>query len=123
MIEEKSSPEPSLSLTELDLLLSMEGWGDECVKFVRMHLGDHPDFRGNAIEIQPNTDTPRIGHAVLTSESDLGHVAIVTNIQDDYIVVSESNYVAKDRISHGRKIPKDSHIIRGYFDFSTAGTH
>lgn len=41
-----------------------------------------------------STDTPYIGGAVQLNEGKLGHVAIVTDVIDDRIIIRERNYIA-----------------------------
>ena len=55
---------------------------------------------------------PALGGMVITNESN-GHVAVVEEIEDDSIVVSEQNYKGKYIIST-RKISLDDPKIQGY---------
>ncbi len=55
---------------------------------------------------------PAKGGMVITDESN-GHVAVVEEVKDDAIVVSEQNYAGRYIVS-SREIPMDDPIIRGY---------
>jgi len=58
------------------------------------------------------TEVPQIGCIVVTSESG-GHVAVVEDISDEGIVVSEQNYLGLYQVSN-RVIALDDEIVLGY---------
>jgi len=84
----------------------------QCVTYVKRF---YPEIRGNAIDIQPNTDTPSIGALVLTTESYFGHVALISDIQNGNLILSESNYNWDGLITNGRELATSSPYIRGYY--------
>jgi surface antigen len=57
--------------------------------------------------------TPDKDSVLVTSESSLGHVAIVEDVTPETIVISEMNYVRWGIISR-RVIPRDYRAIKGY---------
>lgn len=77
----------------------------------------HPEFRGYAGDVVPNSSEPRVGASVLTNEP-TGHAAIIVAIYEGSLVLAESNYYGDERVSVGRKIQIDDPRIRGYFDFN-----
>ena len=71
------------------------------------------DLLDNAEDAGYVTSTvPAQGGMVITNESK-GHVAVVEEVKDDSIIVSEQNYKVLHIVST-RKIPVDSSIIQGY---------
>lgn len=60
-------------------------------------------------------DGPKVGDVIITNEDPTyGHVAVINKIlPNGDIMLSESNYRQKDRISHDRKISKNSSKIYG----------
>ena len=89
-----------------------------CVPYVRERTGIQlfgwaGSFLERAIENGYETgDIPKIGAIVVTNEGG-GHVAVVEDIKNDYIVVSEQNFKGLYVISQ-REIPYDDHHIQGY---------
>lgn len=84
----------------------------QCVPWAREYSGK-PVY-GVAKWIIPNSQDPAVGGVMLTNESGYGHVAVVTSINGDSIEVMERNYVSGWITK--RQIPKNSSVIRGYFD-------
>ena len=88
-----------------------------CVEYARLWAGGHPDFRGNADQIQPNSAYGQVGFAVLTTEN-LPHVAIIKDETETEWILAEANYEGDGTVQHGRRLAKDSPKIRGYFNFN-----
>jgi len=86
-----------------------------CVEWVKAQKGIKRSM-GDAYEWDTPYDKPFVGAVVVTRESDLGHVGIVTdvNLDEGYIVISEKNY-APCTVTHGRKLPINSPLIEGYW--------
>ena len=83
-----------------------------CVKFARKFSG--VPVYGKAWEIVPNTHIPIVGSVVLTREGPFnGHAAVVLAVENNQIVLGESNYVDCE-ITYGRKLDISSQTIRGY---------
>ena len=59
---------------------------------------------------------PAIGAIVVTKEGSVGHVAIVEDIRDGKIILSEANYDNKGigTVGHGRKLSVSDKRIKGY---------
>lgn len=89
------------------------GYTGQCVGYIRYATGKN--FSGNAWEIIPNWDTPDIGIVVITTEGP-GHVALITEIQGEELILSESNYYNDEQVTHGRKLNMNSNVIRGYYN-------
>ena len=85
----------------------------ECVPWVKAQFGITRSI-GAAKNWQPNTQIPTIGAVVITRESSLGHVGLVTDIQNGYLIISEKNYVGCT-VTHGRKLDVNSPLIIGYW--------
>lgn len=91
--------------------------GGQCVEFVQSYLNlwGNPYFKGTAIDIPLNANFPEIGWVVLTTEGPVGHVAVITDVLEDRLILVESNYGDDETILVGRELPLDSPFIRGYF--------
>jgi surface antigen len=59
------------------------------------------------------TSEPQVGSIVVTSESKLGHVAIVQSISNEKLLIKEMNAVGWNKVST-RWLPINSVYIRGY---------
>ena len=106
----------------IDRYKRMDGeHGGQCVEFIQRELDTYysnPTFRGVAGKIEPNSVEPKLLSAVITQESRLGHTALIIDIADDYLILSESNLIEnEERIKVGRQLKKDNELIIGYFDF------
>lgn len=86
-------------------------YADNCVMYAKYVLG-HSGALGVAKDIKPNTQTPVVGGIVLTSEGQFGHVAVILEVSDTSLLVTEANYIP-DTIST-RSIQLDDPSIRGY---------
>ena len=84
-----------------------------CVSTARALTGINVGPIGLAKNHPINTDTPIIGGIVITTESYAGHLATVTGIDENYIYVTDGNYVPCAVTK--RKIKRDDPVIRGYF--------
>lgn len=62
--------------------------------------------------IPTNSDQAKEGGLVITNEGRVGHVAVVTEVRDDSIVIEEANYI-RGKITK-RVIAKGSNVIKGY---------
>lgn len=114
--EIKKEPE-----TLFEKVTLLEGtYGGQCLAFIQRLFESyytHPEFRGMARNIEPNSIEPKVNNVVLTDESKKGHAALIIAIEGDELILAESNY-AKDEIIHvGRRLNiQDEHIV-GYFNF------
>lgn len=98
---------------DLELVQAISGWGGECVRLARMYYPHLP--RGNAVDIEPNSTKPEVGSFVLTTETEYGHIAIITDIKDDVLTLTESNVNGDEMITHDRTMSVDDPRIRGYY--------
>lgn len=99
--------------------------GGECVYFVQQFTGrlkncDRVDceakkFRGYAGDIEPNSDMPHVGSAVLMDYK-MAHAAVIVGIGSEEMSIVESNFGLDGKVST-RRIRKDDPHIRGYYDF------
>jgi hypothetical protein len=91
-----------------------------CVRYVRAKTGFTQSFgpkgkEGWARYFPVNSNQPSAGAVIVTYESSLGHVGIVSHWDDSYVYLeSEANY-SRCRITYGRKIPRNSKLIKGYY--------
>ena len=85
----------------------------QCVTWVKAQLGMTQSI-GNARNWKPNTQIPTIGSVVITKESAAGHVGLVTDIQDEYLIISEKNFTPCT-VTHGRKLSVNDPVIIGYY--------
>lgn len=85
------------------------GW---CVSWLQHLLNFPAGFRGNAWEIRPNSQTPKIGSIVLFRI----HAALIVGRIGDQLILAESNINGDRRILIGRTVPIDAPNIRGYFE-------
>lgn len=95
-------------------------YGGQCVEWLQAIFNSyktHPEFRGRAGDIPPNTKQPTVGAVVITSEGSVGHVALIIEIDDEELVLAESNISGDEIVRIGRRIRKDSEYIVGYFNF------
>lgn len=83
-----------------------------CVLFAKTMLGIKESL-GVAKDIKPTSPVPYVGGLVITNESEFGHVAVITEIKNGYLYLTESNYV-HCKITYNRKLPIDSQKIKGY---------
>lgn len=88
-----------------------------CVNYAHAVLGIKQPI-GWARNQPINSKEPVENSIVVTTESSVGtssgHLAVVTEVKTDGIVVSEANYI-RGKITHGRFIAFDSGLIRGYY--------
>lgn len=64
----------------------------------------------------PNPDVLKVGDVLITNESPIfGHVAVINDIKDGQLQLTESNYYLNGRIHHTRKISGFSKSILGVF--------
>lgn len=86
----------------------------QCIFGVRRLLGiGRAQISGIAKYIPTNSDEPRIGAVIKTSESDDGHVGVVLSFTESRIVVAESNYKGDERFGI-REISRQNPQIEGY---------
>ena len=91
------------------------GRGGQCVAFIQRFLGVTGDFRGYAGDINPNTNTPRVGRIVLLDYK-IGHAALIIGFDGEWLELAESNYNLDEIVTVGRKLNINDASIRGYFD-------
>jgi len=86
-----------------------------CVPWVKAQLGI-TESMGDAKDWKPNTQIPTIGAVVITRESSLGHVGLVTDYDpaQGIITISEKNFV-HCTVTHGRKLSVNNPTIVGYW--------
>lgn len=82
-----------------------------CVNFVKAYLGVKDEIWGWAARITPTDTEPQIGDVVLTTEGG-GHAAVITDIKDGMLSITEANYFSCRVTS--RTLPMNSSKIRGY---------
>lgn len=111
-------PEETIK-TPPDAILGLSGYVGQCISLAKIHANAMGEKWGNARDIKPNSQEPNIGNLVLTNESHLGHVAVITDIRDNQLILSESNLNWDGLVTHGRELSATSTVIRGYFDLST----
>lgn len=91
--------------------------GSSCVNYAHAVVGIKQPI-GWARNQPINSKQPAVKSIVVTTESSVGtrsgHLAVVTEVKPDGIVVSEANYV-RGKITHGRFIAFNSGKIRGYY--------
>ena len=115
--------QPTTQLVVVDKAKNMDGkHGGQCVEFIQRLFNSfytHPEFRGIAGNIQPNSENPKVGDAILLKEGPIGHVALIIEIEKDDIILTESNYSKynDEIVNVGRRIQKDNERIVGYFTF------
>jgi surface antigen len=54
---------------------------------------------GNARDWPVNSQTPKVGAIVVTYESRLGHVGLVTKVDETMVTIREMNYIGYNRVS------------------------
>lgn len=69
---------------------------------------------GNARNWPVTSKVPSVGAVVVTYESRPGHVALVTGIEGDFLILSEANY-SRCRVTHGRRLNIHSSLIKGFW--------
>lgn len=85
-----------------------------CVSYAKFKTGFTKSI-GAARNWPVNSDQPSIGAVIVTYESALGHVGIVSHWDATYVYLeSEANY-SRCRMTYGRKIPIGSPLIKGYW--------
>jgi hypothetical protein len=84
-----------------------------CVNYAHAVVGIKQPI-GLAKNQPMNSKTPTEGAIVVTNESSAGHLAIITEVREDGIVLKEANYT-HGKITEGRFLAFDSGRIRGYF--------
>lgn len=85
-----------------------------CVLYLEQKYGFNIGSIGQAKNWPINSQTPEVGEVVITSESNLGHVAKIMDIREGNLILDESNY-SKCQHTTGRKLPIDSPLIKGYW--------
>lgn len=93
----------------------------QCTYYVKSIRTDLPAQMGNAGQYLVNArrygystgSSPVVGSIMVTSESWVGHVAMVVAVSGDAVTIREMNYVAPYVVSQ-RTISRSSGVIRGY---------
>jgi len=86
---------------------------DYCIHYVKSKGVNIESPVVYAKNIVPNTDGACVGCGVLLSAGRFGHIGFVEEIIDDYLLISESNYIDCGQIST-RSIWLNDPFIRGY---------
>ena len=92
----------------------------QCVDYVKYRLGIIGVRWVSALHFWENyeqygfkqIDEPMLGAVLVTNESSVGHVAIVEDFDDQFIYISEQNYIY--RTMGTRTLHKDDDRILGY---------
>lgn len=87
-------------------------YASNCVLYVKCRMGRLNESWGVAKNIEPTTQIPYIGGAILTLEGPLGHVGYIENIKDGKLYISEANYIS-GQVST-RSLSLDDLVIRGF---------
>lgn len=85
-----------------------------CVLYVKAKIG-YTKSVGAARNFPINSSIPVKGAVIVTFESRVGHVGIVSHSDDTYVYLeSEANY-SRCKVTYGRKIALNSSVIKGYY--------
>lgn len=85
-----------------------------CVSYAKYKTGFTKSI-GAARNWPINSNTPAKGAVIVTYESALGHVGVVSHWDASYVYLeSEANY-SRCKMTYGRKIPVNSKLIKGYW--------
>jgi ElaB/YqjD/DUF883 family membrane-anchored ribosome-binding protein len=99
---------------------------DNCVLYSRESVPNLPyglftiQDKVNAVNVAGDRDLSKVqvGDALLTSEGEYGHVAVVTGVNGDKITVREANY-KPGQVTSGRIIDKSNPKILGFVSSKT----
>ncbi len=83
-----------------------------CVIYARSITG-YNNSVGNARNWPKNSKVPVVGGVVVTNESRVGHVAVITAVYPDKIEVQEANYSRCRKTT--RTISLNSPVIKGFW--------
>ena len=108
-VEQVRPPQAFLGYLFERFQFSQNRFGGQCATFVRTALG--LPLLGDAKHWKPNAYTPIVGGAVIF---DYNHVALVTGMIGDYLIIVESNYSGDGRIDVGRAVKASDPTIIGY---------
>ena len=107
-----------IEIKPLAVMISKDERGGQCLFYIQKLKNYYTsEFSGYPNKIEPNTAEARIGDAVLTREGSVGHVALIKDVQDDELILLESNYSENEMITDNRKLNINSDLIRGYYNF------
>jgi len=84
-----------------------------CVSYARWKTGINVGSIIKAKNHPVNSDVPIVGGYVIIYESYAGHIAVITEIFNDTIIVEEYNYSPCNYST--REIRKNSSLIKGYY--------
>jgi len=107
--------------TGMNIVNASDPNGDNCVLYARAKVPNLPyglfsaEDKKKAVQKAGYTDSSKvqIGDAVLTGEGGYGHVAIVTGIDGNSLILDEANYKS-GKITTGRKLNKNDRSILGF---------
>lgn len=85
-----------------------------CVSHVRAITGTNTGIIGVARNHPINSQTPEVGAIVVLAEGSIGHVAVVTSVNEESITLDEANYAHCQRTT-GRTLKRTSSRIRGFY--------
>lgn len=107
-----------IEIKPLAVMIPRSRWGGQCLAYIQ-RLKDYrtDEFSGYPSRIQPNAIEAKIGYAVLTTESRVGHIALVKDIQGDELILLESNFSGYEVITDNRRLNVNDSVIRGYYSF------
>lgn len=104
----------SYTSTKVKMVQSQPSSFCSCVTYARYKSGINTGSVGYARNWPINSVTPRPGGVVVTREGRVGHVGVVTSVNDNSINIIEANYV-RCRLTE-RTLPLNSSVIRGYYN-------
>lgn len=84
-----------------------------CVLYAKAVLGVTGTW-GNAKDIQPTTQIPKVGSVIITTEGG-GHVGVVTAVASASVEIADANFYSC--ASSSRTLPLDYPLTRGYKDY------
>ena len=109
-----------IEIKPLAVMIPKSRRGGQCLAYIQ-NIKNYrtTEFSGYPNKIEPNTVEAKIGDAVLTEEGYVGHIALIKDIQEDELILLESNYHGNEIITDNRKLNVNDSLIRGYYNFDT----
>ena len=112
---------PSSNTTGMQVITSQSQWAANCVKYAREMVPNLPfglftkADKQRAVQEEGFRDPSMLkaGDAVVTSEGDVGHVAIVVGEQNGQLVLEEANY-SPGQVTRGRLLDVNDPKIYGF---------
>lgn len=94
------------------IALGGEQYAGNCVMYAKFVTGHLNESWGIPKKMVPTSPIPYVGGIVITTEGPVGHVAVITKIEDSVLYLKEANYVPSQITT--RVLKMDSPVIRGY---------